>query len=115
MLDTSIVIDALRGSTCYEPGKVSALPVVEVLRGIPEEKRAAAKALLEEAYSVVGITNNVMLDYCRLYDSSKEDGCLLPDADLIIAASALAEGEPILTKDDAFRHLEKYGLRLVLK
>ncbi len=115
MLDTSVVIDALRGSTGYEPGKVSVLTVVEVLRCIPEEKRAAAKGLLEEAYSVVGITNNVILNYCRLYDSSKEDGCLLPDADLIIAASALAEGEPLLTKGNGFRHLEKYGLRLVLK
>ncbi len=115
MLDTSVVIDALRGSICYEPGKVSVLTVVEVLRGIPEDKRDAAKALLEEAYSVVGITNNVMLNYCRLHDSLKADGCLLPDADLIIAASALAEGEPLLTRDSDFRHLEKYGLQLVLK
>ncbi len=115
MLDTSIIIEALKGSTSYEQGKISVLTLLEFLRGIPSEKRAAAKSLLEDAYDVVGMTNSVVLKYCELYESLKKDGRLLPDADLIIAATALAVGEPIVTRDRGFRRLEKSGLKLTIR
>lgn len=115
MLDTSVVIDSLRGDAVYEHGKISVLTLLEFLRGIPPEKRAPAKALLEEAYDVVGISNRAILEYCDLYESLKKRGEMLPDADLIIGATALALGEPLLTKDKGMKRLKELGIGIVLK
>lgn len=115
MLDTSIVIDALKGDAGYEHGKISVLTLLEFLRGIPPEKRAPAKALLEEAYDVVGIGNRAVLEYCGLYESLKTRGEALPDADLLIGATALALGEPLMTKDLGMKRLKEQGVNIVMK
>ncbi|MEJ5292445.1 MAG: hypothetical protein WHS82_02520 [Candidatus Methanosuratincola sp.] len=86
--------------------------LIEILRGIAPGKRGKTKKLLEEAYEVVGLHNGVVLQYCALYDKLKAAGETLPDAGLLIAATALAEVEPLKTNDRDFERLKPLGLRL---
>lgn len=111
VLDTSAVIDALRGGE-YMGGKVSVITLIEFLRGIGSDKRSQAKELLEESYEVIGINNSVVLEYCRLHDGLRSKGETLPDADLLIAATAISENEPLRTADADFRRLVHFGLKL---
>lgn len=112
LLDTSTVIDRIRdGRTA--PGAISAITLVEILRGVKPEKRAETKELIEQTYPILQMSNDVVLAYCELYDKIRKKGEQLPDADLLIAATAMANGLPLETADDHFRRLEPYGLRLV--
>jgi len=45
-----------------------------------------------------------------LYNELKKDGTLIPEADLLIGAKAIARDLPLMTKDAHFSRLEKYGL-----
>jgi hypothetical protein len=112
LLDTSTVIDRIRdGRTA--PGAISAITLVEILRGVKPEKRAETKELIEQTYPILQMSNDVVLAYCELYDKIRKKGEQLPDADLLITATAMANGLPLETADDHFRRLEPYGLRLV--
>ena len=113
MLDTSAVVKSLRQNNEFSHEKISVITLLEVLRGIKDEKRTRAKKLMEEAYEVKGINNEVILKYCMLYDSLKKSGELIPDADLIIAATSIVGNEHLETTDSDFRRLEKLGLRVV--
>lgn len=112
LLDTSAVIDRIRDGRAT-PGAISAITLVEILRGVKAEKRAETKELIEQTYPILQMSNDVVLAYCELYDKIRKKGEQLPDADLLIAATAMANGLPLETADDHFRRLEPYGLRLV--
>ncbi|MFZ8794234.1 MAG: PIN domain-containing protein [Acidilobaceae archaeon] len=55
--------------------------------------------------------NDAILKYCEIYEELKRRGELLPDADLLIAAIAMAYGYILVTKDLGFKRLEALGLR----
>jgi len=114
LLDTSIVIDQIKRGT-FERGAISVITLVEILRGVAREKRAEVKRLLEEAYEVLGLGNDVILKYCELYSKLKEKGEPVPDADLLIAATAVAYGRTLVTKDRDFERLARLGLKLELR
>jgi hypothetical protein len=63
LYDTNIVIDQLQDK---EPltGKISVLTLIELLRGIPKEKRRSLKSSLEELYQVEAISHEIILEYC---------------------------------------------------
>jgi tRNA(fMet)-specific endonuclease VapC len=111
LLDTSIVIDQLRKGETH-PGNISILTIIELLRGIPSEKRRALKENLEELYNVQQISNEVVLEYCRIYTELKESGELIQDADILIAATAIASEDELSSKDSDFKRLTKNGLVL---
>ena len=85
---------------------------MEVLRGIEDKKRLQIRQLLEESYSILNLDNNIIEAYCRIYRKMKGEGSLLPDADLIVAATALAHDLVLETKDTHFLRLKKMGLKL---
>ncbi len=90
------------------------LTVLEFLRGIPEKDRKGTKELLESSFEVVGLDNEVILEYCRLYDLLRREGKLIGDADLIIGATAISKGMELLTRNAKhFKRLEEHGLVLV--
>ena len=111
LFDTNIVIQELKNGE-YQHGEISVLTLIEILRGVPEEKRDSLKENLEELYIIQSISNPVILEYCRLYSSLKDEGKILPDADLIIAATALTESIVLVSKDPDFEKIQKYGLTL---
>lgn len=70
------------------------------------------KQLLEESYSTINLDNSIIESYCKIYRKLKEKGNLLPDADLIIAATAIAHDLVLETNDEHFQRLKALGLKL---
>jgi len=85
---------------------------MEVLRGIEDKKRLQIRKLLEASFSVLNLDDSIIEAYCQIYRKLKEKGDLLPDADLIIAATAMAHDLFLETKDSHFLRLKALGLKL---
>ena len=111
LLDTGIVIDNMENNN-YIPAIISPITLLEVLRGIEDKKRLTAKQLLEESFSVLNLDNSIIEAYCKIYRKLKNEGNLLPDADLLIAATAIAHDLILETTDAHFLRLKPLGLRL---
>jgi len=111
LLDTSVVIDAME-SNKYAPAIISPITLLEILRGIDDKKRNTVKQLLEESFTVLNLDNSVIEAYCKIYRKLRADGNLLPDADLLIAATAIAHDLTLETKDAHFLRLKPLGLKL---
>ena len=67
---------------------------------------------MEESFIVINIDNGIIEAYCKIYRRLKEEGHLLPDADLIIAATAIAHDLILETKDAHFLRLKALGLNI---
>ncbi len=111
LLDTDIVIQLLHKKR-FEQGSISVITLVEILRGLEEKKRPQVKELLEESFAVKGLDNRAVLTYCNLYRKLKEAGASVPDADLLIAATAISHNMMLMTGDEHFARLVDLGLRL---
>lgn len=111
LLDTTVIIEMLKNQT-HKSGIISPITLIEVLRGIETEKRPKVKQLLEESFTVLNLDNRVIETYCSLYASLRK-GNLIPDADILIAATAVAYDLPLETKDAHFRRLKTLSLKLV--
>jgi len=94
---------------------ISTITLLEFLRGVPgEERRAAFLKELKKLFRVETIDDLVVLTYCKLYRALKRNGELIEDADLLIAATAIAKGYTLWTKNlKHFERLEKFGLKLL--
>jgi len=110
LLDTDAVIEQLK-DTQYEPGYITVVTLIEVLRGIEEQKRNVIKKLLEESYNLLTLDNKVITTYCTLYQTLREKGETLPDVDLLIAASAISNKLNLKTRDNHFNKLKPFGLQ----
>ncbi|MGD6807420.1 MAG: type II toxin-antitoxin system VapC family toxin [Candidatus Bathyarchaeia archaeon] len=111
LLDTGVVIDNIARDN-YSPAIISAITLMEVLRGFEDKKRLQISELLSESFSILNLDNNVIEAYCRIYRRLKQEGNLLPDADLIIAATAIAYNLTLETNDTHFQRLKIHGLKL---
>jgi predicted nucleic acid-binding protein len=111
LLDTDIIIEMLRKRR-HEVGAISIITLTEVLRGLEARKRARVKELLEESFNLLNLDNKVIETYCNLYQKLKREGTLLPDADLLIAATAMSHNMMLKTKNEHFKRLRHLGLKL---
>jgi tRNA(fMet)-specific endonuclease VapC len=111
LLDTGIIIDIMEKNN-YAPAIISPITLLEVLRGIDDKKRPIAKQLLEESFTVLNLDNSIIETYCKIYRKLKQEGIMLPDADLLIAATAIAHDLTLETKDAHFARLKSLGLKL---
>ena len=111
LLDTLIIIELIRQKR-YEVGAISVITLIEVLRGIGARKRYEVKGLLEESFEVLNLDNKTIEIYCNLYQKLKSEGKSIPDADLLIAATAIACNMTLKTRDEHFERLKKLGLKL---
>ncbi len=111
LLDTETIIELLRRKE-YIPGAISIITLLEVLRGVRAEKRGSVKQSMEECFTVIELDNQAILKYCELYDSLKREGEPIPDADLLIAATALTHNLKLKSGDKHFEKLRKHGLKL---
>ena len=62
---------------------------------------------------MLNLDSAVVEKYCDLYGNLKKKGSLLPDADLFIAATAMAHDLTLETTDDHFQRLKPNGLKLI--
>lgn len=111
LLDTDAVIESLQ-TGALEPAAISLITLVEFLRGVRDAHRGDAKNLIEETFTVLPVDNETVLTYCALYDDLKKRGELIPDSDLLIAATAITRGASLRSRDSHFKRLEVLGLRL---
>jgi tRNA(fMet)-specific endonuclease VapC len=111
LLDTGIIIEMIREKK-FSPGIISPITLIEVLRGIEDKKRSKIRMLLEESFPLLALDSNVIEAYCVIYRSLKRDGALLPDADLLIAATAMANDLTLETNDNHFHRLKQMGLKI---
>jgi len=105
LLDTDIVIELLKEKK-YEVGAISVITIIKVLRGIKAPKRPKVKKLLEESFDLLSLDNKVIESYCNIYQRLKEEGMLIPDADILIAATAISQGIGLKTRDEHFKVLK---------
>jgi predicted nucleic acid-binding protein len=111
LIDTSVVIDSLLYDA-PRAGSISIITVMEFLRGVSEDKRPTMKKNLEECYAVQGLDNDTVLEYCRVLDWLRSRGETIPEADMIIASTALSKNLELETRDEHFTRLVGYGLKL---
>ncbi|MEM1674452.1 MAG: type II toxin-antitoxin system VapC family toxin [Candidatus Bathyarchaeia archaeon] len=102
--DMGILIETVR-ERGYETGAITIITLIEFLKGIAgPEKRAKAKELLEQSFTILNLENEDIKVYCDLYCKLKEEGALIPEADLLIAAITLSHNMTLKTRD---KHFEK--------
>ncbi len=111
LIDTDVVIDNMEKDS-YSPAAISTITLIEVLRGVDDKRRHQTMQLLKESFSVLNLDDNVIEAYCHIYRALKEKGNLLPDADLLIAATAIAYDLALETNDTHFQRLKALGLKL---
>ena len=112
LLDTDTIIELMRERR-YEPGAISVVTLIEVLRGIRDERRTEVKGLLEQSFTLINLNNKVITNYCILYQKLRESGETIPDADLLIAATAISHNLHLKTRDKHFERLRNLGLQLL--
>lgn len=111
ILDTDKILALLREKR-YEVGSISIVTLIEVLRGLEAKKRPKVKELLEESFNVLSIDNKVIETYCNMYRMLRKEGVSIPDADLLIAATAISHDMTLKTGDEHFERLRELGLKL---
>jgi tRNA(fMet)-specific endonuclease VapC len=111
LVDTSVLVDWLRKGVTAT-GSISVITLIEFLRGVDEGKRLETKTALEEAFNIVPIDNEVILEYCRLYEGLRKKGLSMEDADLLIAATAKANQLNLKTLDKDFEKLREHGINI---
>ena len=114
LVDTSVLINWLRKEELRE-GCVSIITLIEILRGVPAHKRREVKQALEKIYTVIPMDNEVIQEYCNLYEALKRRGIKISDADLLIAASAKAKNLTVVTADKGFERLRELGIKIEIE
>jgi len=108
LIDTSVLIDILKGKLNKVGDALSIISVMEVIRVLEKDKRLKVFERLKEIYAIYPIDEKVALEYAQLYYELKEKGRTMADLDLIIASTAKAHNEKIITKDKDFLLLSNY-------
>ena len=113
LLDTDVLIEVLRRGTAPRDWAISVITLIEFLRGVSPSKVSDVKKRLEKAFTVIPLTNEVIETYCKLYRTLKEKGTLIPDADLLIAATSITLKVPLATLNTKhYSRLKEEGLKL---
>jgi hypothetical protein len=108
LIDTSVLIEVLRGRITNVGDALSIISVMEVARVLDKAKRLRVLRELKDTYTIYPLDEKVAMEYCELYYELRNRGRLIPDLDLIIASTAKAYGEKLITRDKDFLSLSNY-------
>lgn len=119
VLDTTVLIDLERGSAkaaaliarLGPPLRVPAVVWAEFLRNLPGLQRQRAAARLEAAVVFEPFDRELADEAARLWYDLAEEGRVLSQADLQVAATALRRGEPLVSNDVSFRQVPGLDLK----
>lgn len=111
LLDTGIILEMLKRHQ-FKPGFITPIIILEILRGFEKAKRQPIKERLKKSFTIIDVDDKVTEAYCEIYQKLKLDGKLLPDADLLIAATAIAHNLLLETNNEHFQRLKELGLDL---
>lgn len=123
LLDTDICIELLRGNKtalersrrCTEIGAVAAMTVAELFYGAQKSENPRNNSEAVEQFILTVPVIHTDLSICRRFGTLKstleKKGTPLPDADVLIAATALsADGSLVTGNTDHFRLFPKLRL-----
>jgi predicted nucleic acid-binding protein len=113
LVDTDYLIEVEKGRAELPRAQVviSWITLYEFIRGRSDYSEAKSK--LEKSLLVVYPTNDVLLKAVEMYRDLKRRGELIDERDLLIAATAIALGIPLKTRNIAhYQRLTRYGLKL---
>ena len=114
VLDTDVLIEVIKRKIIPKDWSISVITLIEFLRGVNLDKIENVKERPEKAFTIIPLTNNVVKNYCILCQYLKESGILIPDADLLIAATSIALKAPLATWNAKhFNRLKEKGLKLI--
>jgi len=121
MIDTSVLIYLLekapieklvelyRNNDLYVP----AIVAFEFLVGVFRTRKLKLKDLLEQYFTIVPITYDIIVRASEIEAKLMERGAMLDPRDLLIGATAIVHEMPLWTYNlKNFKRLEKFGLRI---
>lgn len=117
ILDTSALIEIfdkdrhrdLLDNDC----QISIVSVYEYIRY--KKEKEGAKLFLEGAFETFGLSNPIILIAARIFIALKENGITVKENDVYIAATALANGVDLYTKDKDFLAIKRHFKDLRVK
>jgi len=125
VVDTSVLIDALEegdeellAALVEREVLVPYVALYEYLYGYLYLGRDAEKEkrVLEKLFTIVYPDQQVLMKALEIDVALAKEGLRVPQADIIIAATAIAAGAPLLTRD--LRHyprLKRFGLEVITR
>ena len=114
LVDTDYLIDVEKGRAELPRAQVliSWTTLYEFVRG--RSDYAEVKSRLEKALTVVYPTNEILVKAVEIYRDLRKKGELIDERDLLVAATAIALGIPLKTRNVAhYQRLARYGLKLL--
>jgi len=114
LVDTDILIDVERKRAQLPRAAlfISEITLYEFIRGRADYIKA--KERLEEVFTVVPLSNEVLLKATEIYRELRKRGELMDERDLLIGATAITLNLPLLTGNRShFEKLRRYGLKLL--
>jgi tRNA(fMet)-specific endonuclease VapC len=109
LMDTDICIELLRGNrlilekrrTCFDEVAVAFMTAAELFYGAEKSKKRIENLSLVERFllsvRVMHTDSDVALKFGQLKARLTQDGLMLPDADLLIAATAIGRDAILIT------------------
>ena len=112
LLETSIIIDIMENNN-YTPAIISPRTLLEVLRGNRRQEETPSEAVVgRKLHHFKHRQQHNREAYCKIQRKLEQECNLFPDADLLIAATAIAHDLTLETKDTHFLRLKSLGLKL---
>ena len=110
ILDTTMLIETIdhrrHTDLLDNENSISVVSIYEFIRY--KKKMLENKLLLEDSFTVIAITNPVLLKAAEIFAKLKEKGLTLNENDIYIASTALANNLKLYTKDRDFLTIKKY-------
>ncbi|HIE23834.1 MAG TPA: type II toxin-antitoxin system VapC family toxin [Candidatus Korarchaeota archaeon] len=113
MVDTDFLIDVERGKASLPKAQLflSWISLYEFLRG--RKDFLIAKEKLEKVFIILLPSNEVLRKSVEIYRDLRSRGELIEERDLLVGATAISFGLPLLTKNRShYERLTRYGLVL---
>ncbi|RDD53684.1 MAG: type II toxin-antitoxin system VapC family toxin [Candidatus Korarchaeota archaeon NZ13-K] len=114
LVDTDVLIDVEKGKASLPRTQlfISWISLYEFLRGRRDFE--AAKERMERVFTVLPPMNDVLKKAIEIYRDLKIRGEMIDERDLIVAATAISNGLPLLTRNRKhYERLLDHGLVLV--
>ena len=118
ILDTSVLVDIERGNPqvvdyikslrqdCTEPPCITFATLSEYLIGILKTRKHFDISEIESIYPILHSTTPICKLFAELKISLQKRGITIGDFDILIAATAMANGKTLVTLDKDFKKIE---------
>ena len=120
IIDTSIIVSFLKGTpdtvrkieeltNHRDTIAVTTITVYELLKGAQLSSRQKENLLdvteVISSVQILNLSNEACLEAAKIYCTLKEEGKLIGEFDILIAAIAKTNGEALLTRDQHFKSI----------